>query len=65
MQNNGNICATVEGIFKFWSKQKIIVFLILKMIRNYDIFRNLKNPLHDNADIALVQHTVRDELNRT
>ena len=26
---------------------------------------NFKNPLFDNADIALVQHSARDELNRT
>ena len=47
MHNKSNICVIVVGIFKFWSRKEIIVFLIFKMIKNYSIFlkrRILKIP---------------------
>ncbi len=38
MQKKSSICVIEEGIFEFLPRKKIIVFLILKIIKNYDIF---------------------------
>ena len=38
MHKESNICVIVVGIFKFWSRKEIVLFIIFKMIKNYSIF---------------------------
>ncbi len=44
MQKKTIICVIEEGIFEFLPRNKIIVFLIVKIIKNYDIFLKTRIP---------------------